>query len=165
MGRSGVKWPSSPFLKMSKTTSKPISYAGTFERSMDAKNRVTIPSGWLEDGPEEFHAIPSPALDCLMVMPPEEFNSWEDRIKQSGLPADVQRKAIRHFYSQARALSADSQGRILISEEQCETLKLKGDIVLVGLRSRFEIWNIKDRKTVAPDETTAYQQAADLIGR
>jgi MraZ protein len=131
---------------------------------MDAKNRVTVPACWLDGGEEEFHAIPSPVGDCLMVMPPEEFDSWEDRIKQSGLPADVQRKAIRHFYSQARAISADSQGRILISEEQCEVLGLKGDVVLVGLRSRFEIWNTKGRDAVAPEETTAYQQAADLIG-
>ena len=38
---------------MSKTTQKQISYAGTFERSMDAKNRVTIPAGWLNGGPDE----------------------------------------------------------------------------------------------------------------
>ena len=69
---------------MSKTTQKPISYAGTFERSMDAKNRVTIPAAWLNGGPDEFHAIPHPSGDFLMVMPPEEFDSIETSIKQSG---------------------------------------------------------------------------------
>ena len=114
----------------------PISYAGTFERSLDVKNRVTIPAGWINGGPGDFHAIPSHAGDCLMVMPPEEFNSWEDRFKQSGLPADIQRKAIRHFYSQARAVSADSQGRVLLPDDQCESLQLKGEVVLVGGRSQ-----------------------------
>ena len=51
---------------------------------MDAKNRVTIPAGWLDDGPDEFHAIPSPSGDCIIVMPPEEFDAIESQIKQSG---------------------------------------------------------------------------------
>ena len=131
---------------------------------MDAKNRVTVPAAWLNEGSDEFHAIPSTAGDCIMVMPPGEFDAWEDRIKQSGLPADIQRKAIRQFYGRARAVSADSQGRILLPEDQCEALKLKGEIVLVGGRSRFEIWNAKRWAAVSAEETTAYHQVAEMIG-
>jgi MraZ protein len=149
---------------MSKPSPKPISYAGTFSRSLDAKNRVTVPASWLNDGPDEFHAIPSTAGDCIMLMPPAEFDSWEDRIKQSGLPADIQRKAIRQFYGRARAVSADAQGRLLLPEDQCEALKLKGEIVLVGGRSRFEIWNAKRWAAVSSEETSAYHQVAEMIG-
>jgi MraZ protein len=144
--------------------SKPISYAGTFERSMDAKNRVTIPAAWLNGGPDDFHAIPHPSGDFLMVMPPGEFDSIEASIKQSGIPAIEQRKAIRHFYSQARAVAADSNGRILLPEEQCESLKLKGDIVLVGGRSRFEFWNAERLASVSAEDSNSYRQVADLIG-
>jgi len=143
---------------------KPISYAGTFERSMDAKNRVTIPAAWLDGGPDDFHAIPHPSGDFLMVMPPEEFDSVEASIKQSGIPAIEQRKAIRHFYSQARSVGADSNGRILLPEEQCEALKLKGDIVLVGGRSRFEIWNAKRWAAVSAADSNSYRQVAEMIG-
>jgi len=143
---------------------KPISYAGTFERSMDAKNRVTIPAAWLDGGPDDFHAIPHPSGDFLMVMPPEEFDSVEANIKQSGIPAIEQRKAIRHFYSQARAVGADSNGRILLPEEQCDALKLKGDIVLVGGRSRFEIWNAKRWAAVSAADSNSYRQVAEMIG-
>jgi len=143
---------------------KPISYAGTFERSMDAKNRVTIPAAWLDGGPDDFHAIPHPSGDFLMVMPPEEFDSVEASIKQSGIPAIEQRKAIRHFYSQARAVGADSNGRILLPEEQCDALKLKGDIVLVGGRSRFEIWNAKRWAAVSAADSNSYRQVAEMIG-
>jgi MraZ protein len=143
---------------------KPISYAGTFERSMDAKNRVTIPASWLDGGPDEFHAIPHPGGDFLMVMPPEEFDSIEISIKQSGIPSDMQRKAIRQFYSQARAVGSDSNGRILLPEEQCDALKLKGDIVLVGGRSRFEIWNAKRWAAVSAAESDSYRKVAEMIG-
>jgi MraZ protein len=143
---------------------KPISYAGTFERSMDAKNRVTIPASWLNGGPDEFHAIPHPSGDFLMVMPPEEFDSIETSIKQSGIPSDMQRKAIRQFYSQARAVGADSNGRILLPEEQCAALKLEGEVVLVGGRSRFEIWNAKRWTKVSAEESASYLKVAGMIG-
>jgi MraZ protein len=149
---------------MSKPNQKPISYAGTFERSMDAKNRVTIPAGWLNGGPDEFHAIPSPSGDYLMLMPPEEFDAMEGRIQQSGFSPAEQRKAIRQFYSQARAVAADAQGRILLPEEHCNTLQLKGEIVLVGGRSRFEIWNAKRWAVVSAEETSAFHQVAEMIG-
>jgi MraZ protein len=149
---------------MSKPTSSTISYAGTFERSMDAKNRVTIPASWLNGGPDDFHAIPHPSGDFLMVMPPEEFDSIEASIKLSGEPATEQRKAIRHFYSQARAVGADSNGRILLPEEQCDSLMLKGDIVLVGGRSRFEIWNAKRWAAVSAAESESYLKIAEKIG-
>ena len=149
---------------MSKPIQKPIIYAGTFERSMDAKNRVTIPATWLNDGADEFHAIPHPSADFLMVMPPEEFDSIEARIKQSGEPATEQRKAIRHFYSRAHAVGADSNGRILLADEQCDALGLKGDVVLVGSRSRFEIWNAKRWATVSAAESASCRKVAEMIG-
>jgi MraZ protein len=149
---------------MTKSTSRSISYAGTFERSLDAKNRVTIPAAWLNGGAAEFHAIPAPSGEYLMIMPPDEFDAWEERIKASGLPNDTQRKAIRQFYSQARAVSADSNGRVLLPEEQCNSVQLEGEIVLVGGRSRFEIWNAKRWEAVNAEETTAYRQVADVIG-
>ena len=148
------------FLKMSKTTQKTISYAGTFERSMDAKNRVTIPAGWLNEGPDEFHAIPHSSGDCLVIMPPEDFDSIAVSIKQSERTPEDKQKIIRQIYSKARAVSADSQGRILLPEDQCGTLGLKGDIVLVGGHSRFEIWNTKRWSAISTsDEAIANEEA------
>ncbi len=144
--------------------STPIIYAGTFERTIDAKNRITIPAAWLGRGNAEFHAIPNPLGECLIVMPPAEFNDIEARIQQSDATPAERRKAIRQFYSQARAVSADAQGRILFSDEQCSALKLIGNVVLVGGRSRFEIWNAKRWTAVAEEEHASFHKVAHLIG-
>jgi DNA-binding transcriptional regulator/RsmH inhibitor MraZ len=76
----------------------------------------------------------------------------------------MQRKAIRQFYSQARAVGADSNGRILLPEEQCSALKLEGEVVLVGGRSRFEIWNAKRWAKVSAEESASYLKVAGMIG-
>jgi DNA-binding transcriptional regulator/RsmH inhibitor MraZ len=76
----------------------------------------------------------------------------------------MQRKAIRQFYSQARAVGADSNGRVLLPEEQCGALKLEDDVVLVGGRSRFEIWNAKRWAAVSAAESDSYRKVAEMIG-
>ncbi|MFI0347831.1 MAG: division/cell wall cluster transcriptional repressor MraZ [Chthoniobacterales bacterium] len=149
---------------MSSLNSHSIVYAGTFERVMDAKNRVTIPAAWLGKGTNDFHAIPNPTGECLIVMPSGEFNQMEERINQSTASPASKRKAIRQFYSQARAVSADAQGRILFADEQCCPLNLSGNIVLVGSRSRFEIWNSKCWGVVAKEEHACFCEVAELIG-
>lgn len=149
---------------MSSSHPTSIIYAGTFERVMDGKNRVTIPAAWLAQGVSEFHAIPNPSEECLIVMPPEEFQAVEERINQSGAAAAERRKAIRQFYSRARAITADAQGRILFSEEQCSSLQLKGEVILVGGRSRFEIWNSERWNTVSKEEHDSFRAVANLIG-
>ncbi len=145
-------------------TTTPIIYAGTFERAIDAKHRVTIPAAWLGKGENQFHAIPNPVGECLIVMPPTEFNEIEARIQQSAATPVERRKAIRQFYSQARSVAADAQGRILFSDEQCSALNLSGNVVLVGGRSRFEVWNAKRWAAVAEEEHTAFHKVANLIG-
>jgi MraZ protein len=145
-------------------TPSSIIYAGTFERTIDAKHRVTIPAAWLAKENNEFHAIPNPIGECLIVMPPSEFAQIEARIQESSATPAERRKAIRQFYSQARSVNADAQGRILFSEEQCSALKLVGNIVLVGGRSRFEIWNAKRWAAVAEEEHLSFHKVANLIG-
>ena len=149
---------------MPKNESRPIIYAGTFDRSMDAKNRVTVPAAWLNDGPAEFYAIPHSSGDCLVVMPPEEFDCIATGIKQSGKSVDVQRKRIRQIYSKARTVSADSQGRILLPEDQCEALNLKENVKLVAGHSRFEIWNAKRWAEFYAEEEATYNEEAQEFG-
>ena len=149
---------------MPKNEPRLISYAGTFDRSMDAKNRVTVPADWLAGGPAEFHAIPHSSGDCLVVMPPEEFDSIATSIKQSGKSVDAQQKIIRKIYSKARAVSADSQGRILLPEDQCEALGLKENVKLVAVHSRFEIWNPKRWAEVFAEAEATYNEEASEFG-
>jgi division/cell wall cluster transcriptional repressor MraZ len=149
---------------MSSTLPSSLIYAGTFERVMDGKHRVTIPAAWLAQGVNEFHAIPNPSEECLIVMPAQEFQAVEEKIHQSNAAPAERRKAIRQFYSRARAVNADAHGRILFSDEQCAALHLQGEVVLVGGRSRFEIWNAKRWHVVANEEHDSFRNIAHLIG-
>ncbi len=125
---------------MDPNTSQPI-FAGEFRHAIDAKNRVTIPARWRSGEVDEFFAVPNPENGSLMVMPVAVTHEVAARAKSDPrfTPQDVQR-FIRQFYSRAQHLTTDKQGRIVLPEEHCRQLGLKGEVVLVGSHSRFEVW-------------------------
>jgi MraZ protein len=140
-------------------------YSGTFERSMDAKKRVAVPAPWLSSGEGEvFHIVPHPSDGYLMVMPPAEFDRWEQRIQESPATAAEKRMAIRKFYSEAHSATADKQGRLLLSDKHCERAGLSGEVIFVGGRSRFEIWSREGYAASEAGHSDAYRRVADAIG-
>ena len=60
--------------------------------------------------------------------------------------------------------AADRQGRLVLPEELCKKVGLKGEVALVGGRGRFEIWNLQRWKKAHEEETATYQHVANVIG-
>lgn len=140
-------------------------YSGTFERSLDAKKRVAIPSAWVSGEGEEFHVVPHPTEGYLMVMGREELSRWEQRFQESpALSPAKKREAIRRFFGGAHAVTTDKQGRILLPERHCETAGLSGEVVFIGARSRFEIWSKERHEASAAASLAIYKEAAEAIG-
>jgi MraZ protein len=139
-------------------------YSGTYERAIDAKNRVAVPSNWARGEGVEFFVIPHPQEGYLMVMPEAEFHATEQRIQNSNASAQEKRQAIRQFFSGAHKVGTDKQGRLLVPDTHTAAASLGGEIVFVGAGRRFEIWS-KDRHTAAAalnDEI--YKRVAVEIG-
>lgn len=128
---------------------------------MDAKKRVAVPASWLREAEGDvLHVVPHPTDGYLMVMPPAEFNSWEAKINAWDASPAEKRSVIRKFYSEAHSVTTDKQGRIVLLDKHCERAGLSGsgDIVFMGVGSRFEIWS-KDRFHAAdPEETATYER-------
>jgi len=137
-------------------------YSGTYERTMDAKNRVAIPSAWVDGG--DLHVIPRPSVGCLMVMQAAELDRWEQRIRGSGFTPAETTLAVRKFYGAVNTVTADKQGRILISDKQRVPAGLKGEVVLIGVRSCFEIWAKELYEKTSSEDTALYPRVAGAIG-
>lgn len=151
---------------MAKSTPTPTVYAGEFRHAVDAKHRVTVPSRWRSGSDnEEFFAVPDPAGNFLMILPPHEFDRVKSDVEaNTAIAPSDRRKFIRRFYSLAQLVSVDKQGRILLPEEYCRRLGLDGEVVLIGSHSRMEIWNTQrwTDATVAEDEV--FRRVAGEVG-
>ena len=133
---------------------------------MDAKKRVAVPSGWLskKEG-EEFYVVPHPSERFLMVMPSAELQRWESIFDQSsGLTPAQRREAVRMFFASAHRVATDSQGRILLREDHCEATGLKGPLVAVGSKSRFEFWDKGRYEESVARAKEIYLKVAEDIG-
>jgi MraZ protein len=148
--------------------SNPLSqrfFAGEFRHSVDDKNRITIPSRWRKNEAEDFIILPEPHQQYLLVMSQEEFARMSREAEMNTtISARDRRIFSRQLHSRAEHGVADRQGRLVLPEEFCKELGLKGEVALVGGRGRFEIWNLQKWKRAHEEETPTYQHVANVIG-
>ncbi|HEV2096753.1 MAG TPA: hypothetical protein VGQ82_09630 [Chthoniobacterales bacterium] len=140
-------------------------YAGEFRHSIDDKNRITVPSRWRRNEGEEFILLPEAQHQFLLVMSPEEFARMTAHAEQTAaISARDRRIFLRQLHARAQHGSSDKQGRLVLPEDLCRELGLKGEVALVGGRGRFEVWNLQKWKRAHEDETPTYQHVANVIG-
>jgi MraZ protein len=140
-------------------------YAGQFRHAIDEKNRVTIPSQWRRKTAEEFILLPDSQNQFLLVMAPEEFARMSAVAENNNSVAARERRVfLRQLHSRAQHGVADKQGRLVLPEDLCRKIGLKGEVALVGGRGRFEIWNVMRWKRADEEETPTYQHVANVIG-
>jgi MraZ protein len=146
-------------------TSSQTFFAGEFRHFIDDKNRITIPSRWRGDGAEEFIILAEAHHQFLMVMSPEEFSRMSAAAEgEPSVSARDRRIFFRQLHSRAQHGLTDKQGRLVLPEELCKNVGLKGEVALVGGRGRFEIWNLQRWKKAHEEETPTYQHVANVIG-
>ena len=140
-------------------------FAGNFRHAIDEKHRITIPSRWRGEGGEEFIILPEPQQQFLLIMSQEEFARMSAQAEShSAVSARDRRIFLRHLHSRAEHGASDKQGRLVLPEDICRRLGLKGEVALVGNRGRFEIWNLQKWKRAHEEETSTYQHVANVIG-
>jgi MraZ protein len=140
-------------------------YAGEFRHAIDDKNRITVPSRWRRNEAEEFILLPEANHQFLLVMSPEEFARMSSAAESNeAVSARDRRVFLRQLHSRAQHGAADRQGRLVLPEELCKRIGLKGEVALIGGRGRFEIWNLQRWKRAHEEETPTYQHVANVIG-
>ena len=140
-------------------------YAGEFRHSIDEKNRITIPSRWRRAEGEDLIILPEAEYQYLLVMSPEEFARMSVQAEaEASVSARDRRVFLRQLHSRAQHGASDKQGRLVLPEELCKQLGLKGEVALVGGRGRFEIWNLQRWKRAHEEEAPTYRHVANVIG-
>jgi len=124
-----------------------------------------IPARWRRDGAEEFIILPEANHQFLVIMSPEEFSRLNLAVEADpNVSARDRRVFFRQLHSRAQHGAADRQGRLVLPEELCKKVELKGEVAMVGGRGRFEIWNLARWKRAHEEETPTYQHVANVVG-
>ena len=132
---------------------------------MDAKHRVTIPSRWRQTEQDQFYLMPAPTNNYLYALPPGEFQKINEKLNSDPrISAADRRQFARYYFSRALHCIIDRQGRLLLPDEFCQLAGLESDVLLVGTFDRFEIWAPDRWERTSVEESSTFQQVANLIG-
>ena len=88
------------------------------------------------------YIAPSPIDECLNLYPEEEWRAIAEKV--SALPTVTNRSAAalqRRLFGKAMECEIDRQGRIPLNDDLIKYAGMTKEIVLVGVNSKFEIWD------------------------
>lgn len=147
MGRNGEKWGARRPVPMSQPTEP--NYTGRFDRSLDDRNRITIPSEWrfAHDSQDMLLAIPKtgPNGNHVMLLPPSIAARVRAKFDEIPLFDEAGQAAKEDFYSRCQQVWFDKAGRILLNDDLMAHAGIKagdesGAVLLAGAGSQFSIY-------------------------
>jgi MraZ protein len=118
-----------------------LAFHGTFEHSLDAKNRLTVPSKLRAAFSEGAFLVKS-ADRCISLYPASTYSALVDTALSGMNPLSAQARELnRYFRSNAHAVELDSAGRVMLSPRQLEHAGIERDVVVIGAGDCLELWD------------------------
>ncbi|MDD6920492.1 MAG: division/cell wall cluster transcriptional repressor MraZ [Eubacteriales bacterium] len=134
-------------------------FIGTYDNSIDAKNRVIIPAKFREE--LGYKVVLTVGIDkCLYLYP---YSEWERfAIKLSALPISDERarKFSRSFVANAEECEVDRQGRLTIPAKLRKIAGISKELTTVGYMDKIEIWSREEYKNFEDDSLMQGEQLA-----
>ena len=138
-------------------------FVGTYQHTIDDKGRLTLPAKWRSE--LAGGVVVTRGVDkCLYILPRSKFEAMAKEIDEQGLERSDARAWSRHFTGKATDVDADKQGRIIIPPNLREFAGLDGDVTVVGVVSRIEVWDPKRHKDAEEKIESDVENVAERIG-
>ena len=137
-------------------------FRGTFDYTLDAKNRLTVPARFraaLAEG-----VVMAKGTDpCVALWTPEGYEQFTDAIMSGYHPLSDEADKIQRFYAaNSHETELDSAGRVGFPPFLLEHASLSKDVVVTGAQNRLEVW---DRATWGDYNQTLVADIKDIRGR
>lgn len=132
---------------------------GVSSHRVEAGGRLTIPQRVRPLLGPSFVMMPS-QKHCLLLMPEKAFldavGEWREKRSLFDPDASVLE---RFFVGNADVVALDRQGRVVISPELRQLTKLHGDVKILAMRDRVEVWDAvayeEEMKDLSPERIQA----------
>jgi len=121
-------------------------FVGTYELTIDAKNRVSIPHTIRSkingdtDG-RAFYVVLGQRPGTLAIFPERYFERLRAEIPPPEQISERGYEWRQIEYSQAALLDPDTQGRILLPERLLKRAGIGREVALIGVQDRLELWD------------------------
>ena len=135
-------------------------FHGTFDHTLDAKNRLTVPSRFRSTLAGTVFLVKG-AEPCLSLYPAETYNAMaQEALAGMNSLSTRKREFSRLFYANAMSVELDGAGRIMLPSRFMEHAGIGSrEVVVAGAGECLELW---DRATWESYDADLAQRAPDL---
>lgn len=131
---------------------------GTYQNSIDAKNRLIIPAKFRDE--LGFKCVISRGLDsCLVIYPMQTWQEQQERLAKLPRSDEKARAFLRYTYQNAEDCEIDKQGRTVLPKSLRDFAKIEKETVTIGMLDRIEIW----AKDVYDADPNGGQLSSDVL--
>lgn len=141
-------------------------FVGTHEHTIDAKQRLAIPREFREEleaeagrrkgseNPEAAETLYAAIVGgVLCFYPPEVFKARAEELDRSDKDPEQVLIYERMFYSFARKVEIDKQGRVRIPDHLLGLVKLGRDVAVIGVKDHMQVldrdeWLAEQRRMI-----------------
>jgi MraZ protein len=117
-----------------------MAFRGNYEHSLDAKNRLTIPSK-LREGLGGEVVIGKSLESCAAIWTPAGFDAYTEAFLRDLHPlSDEARDLTAYFSGNSFDAELDKAGRAMIPAGILEHAKIEGDAIVVGAHDHIQLW-------------------------
>src|SRR3954452_3510458 len=118
-----------------------MAFRGTFDHTLDAKNRLTIPAKFRASLAEGV--VLSKGIErCVQVWTPRAFDAYVSGALAGLNPlSEPARKLNRFFAANSLDTELDAAGRVMVPPFLLEHADLEKDVVVTGASDCLELWN------------------------
>jgi MraZ protein len=120
-----------------------MAFRGSFDHTLDAKNRLTIPARLrkpLADG--VVVALQRDAAECIAVWCAADFGPYVDSLLDGIHPLSEDYGRIERFFNANSAeLELDTVGRVMVPAKLLAKAGLGKDVTVIGAGNRLEVWD------------------------
>ncbi len=114
---------------------------GSFDLSVDAKNRLTIPAAVRDEVGKYLYVLPGDRVDVLAIYPQAQY----EQMRRSMPPTNRLSREAREFRRFEAAMTArlevDTAGRVLLPDKLLQFSSLTRDVTLVCAEDHLELWS------------------------
>ena len=115
-------------------------FTGTYENSIDSKNRLIIPAKYRNQLGGE--CVLSRGYDrCIYSYTMEDWGLLVEKLKELRQSDPAIREFIRKLFSQASECKLDSQGRVIVPANLKSYARIDKDLVTLGAMDKIEVWS------------------------
>ena len=143
-----------------------MTFRGTFDHSLDAKNRLTIPAKFrsaLADGVVLAKGIEP----CVAVWTPSDYDVYVSTALAGFHPLSQQAQKLKRFFAaNSFDTELDGAGRVMVPAALMEHAGLRKEVVVTGAGESLELWDrdawLRYNDALSADVTDITAQLANL---